>query len=268
MDRIRTLGTAMVLLPAPAPPAAAQIFWMEQRQIPSVSVEVLKPVLSGEEGTSPFTAGSFATLRIPSGERMLVVVDLPVAHYNPDDPSSGRTETALGNPYLGVEQRVAATGLNLELGARIPVAPDEDENARLLGVLADLDRWEAFVSDAIPITLAGNYRLRDPDGLGFRVRLAGSAWASTRSGTEFLLSGALLLSYDNAPVGITAGLSARFVATGEGSFADRSYRQVVVDARYAGGRVRPGLNLRIPVDGPTDELVDLVWGCSIDTRLD
>lgn len=240
-------------------PAAAQSVWLGPDREAEVALEVLRPDFDGGDVTF-FSSAVFLSGRYPLSDAVDVVAEIPITHFGVDGPSGADSETALGNPYLGVELGPHEGSTFGELGVRLPVAA-EDNRGLSTGFLSDRDRWGAFLGDVLTIRGAVNYLHREPSG--FRVRLHGgpSIWVYT--GDDGGDSMELLADYGahawyaaSAQVHLSAGVTGRIIVSeGDIDFVDRMINQfgLAVIGRFE--RVHPGLHVRIPFDfdGEPDE---------------
>lgn len=245
----------LAILMLGAMPVAAQSVWLGADRQAAVAIEVLRPDFESSNVTL-FSSAVFLSGHYPLAEAIDLVVEIPISRYGEnytsfDGRDESRSETALGNPYIGIalgERDASAYG---ELGVRLPIA-NEDGDGLGTGFMSDHDRWEAFLEDFVTIRGAGNYIHRAPSG--FRTRLHGGAslWVYT-GGFESDYFEALI-DYGahgwypvSEQVRISAGLTGRLIITeNDLSLSERMLNQfgVAVVGRFGG--VEPGLHLRRP----------------------
>jgi hypothetical protein len=206
-----------------------------------------------------FSSAVFLSGRYPLSDAVDVVAEIPVSHLGRDAsyPScdrcvaNSRSETALGNPYIGImfgERSASSYG---EVGVRLPIARD-DHNGLGTGFMSDHNRWEAFFEDILTIRGAGNYIHRVPSGFQLHLRGGTSLWVYTDDfGDESVEALADYGVHGWYPVSeqvrISAGLTGRvIVSESDLSLSERMLNQfgVAVIGRFGG--VEPGLHLRRP----------------------
>ena len=252
------------------PAASAQSAWLDREVPKSIHLELAKPQLSGiDDGF--FTFAGFLTARLPAGEKLAFVGELPMATVSVDEGIFGEeSSTVIGNVYLGIETRHPEGGW-FELGVRPPTAGEEP--AALFGVITDADRWEAFFPNAVYIRAAGHWRNPPRDGgVGVDLHVAPVVWIPEEGGdTEmFMTYGAqALLASPTARGGV--GLSGRWLATeDDGDFGQRSTHQLTAAFDFLRGDVRPGVTLRVPLDedGLFFGTADSVIGLTVNFVLD
>jgi hypothetical protein len=151
-----------------------------------------------------------------------------------------------------------------EFGVRVPfVAHLERNNATIVGIVADVDRWEAFLSDCFSMSAIFNYRYRDYTGLTMRWRVGPSVWIGTDvpGGSKVLLDYSGQLGYEATAVAAWVGLTGRLV------LVERALQQLGAAVVLGGGRVRPGASIRMPLDRDTRHLLELVFGLNLTIEL-
>lgn len=233
---------AYVVLPSPS---YGQTEWLGPDLERAYWVRVLKPDFEDET----LLTGSYALgLRYPF-ESAALIVEVPLAHWGVDrDFFEDRSETALGNPYVG-----AAWGsgpVEGTVGVRIPLAPDDASRALGVGFASDpIDRQEAFLPDLVPLTggMRAETRFGESDAWTFAVRTDASLWLSTRGngGEAFLRLGGEIW-YEGPRVVAGAGAVAKALATGNaGSISQLGGS---LDVKLGDGW-RPGVEFRLPLHG-------------------
>ena len=248
--------------------SVSQPIWLSREGDRVITWEFLKPNFSGDDRTSFLTSANFLSCRVRV-QKIAVVADIPFAHYGLDVEGADVGDDAIGNPYIGVE---LSSGENffVELGARLPLAPDDnsDENiAVLVGILTDyVDRVEAFAVDAIPIVGAVNYLYRNPSGLGFRLRGGPSLLMATgeRNEAEAYILYSAQLGYFGPVVNFSGGLSGRWWVTSDlDGFGEQTLHQFVFALGFTPGVVQPSVNIRLPLDQDFSDMLDWVLGVNL-----
>ena len=237
------------LLVAAAAPASAQSIWLDRSVPKSIHLELAKPLLEGD-GDGFFTFNTYLSTRLPLGENLSFVGELPVATLAIESDFDDESSTAFGNVYLGIESNVRGeSGGWFEAGVRLPTASD-DEFAVFTGVLGDLDRWEAFFPNAMFIHGAAHWRkVPRAGGVGADFRLAPQVWFPTEDEGEtelFATYGAQVLFQSTGARG-GAGLTGRWFVTDDDE-GDASSHQVEAAFDFLSGSVRPGVTFRVPLE--------------------
>jgi hypothetical protein len=270
----------LALIPAVLP---AQSIWLDRSHDKSVSLEILKPNFKHEEHTKFPTSAFFFSLRLPLADSLRLAVELPVAHvayqqYDYDYYSyhvtiHKKSETAIGNPYIGLEARSNVKNWFGEIGLRLPLASEKKYNAQWIGITSDFDREEAFGSKLLPLQLSLNYHVRDASGFAMRLRFGPDLWIRTASesggdNTRLLLHYSAQMGYEGDRFSILAGVTGRWMLSGENlTFAERTFHQLGFEANVALGRFRPGLHIRFPLDKDLSDLFERVYGLNCSIRL-
>ncbi|MEO6462134.1 MAG: hypothetical protein ABIP29_03580, partial [Candidatus Eisenbacteria bacterium] len=265
-------GPLLAALLSLAPAARAQSIWLDRTEPRTVHVELAKPLFEGN-GDGFLTFSGYFSTRLPLGERLSFVGELPVATFRADSSSPFFDSTTRGNPYLGIESHPGtATGGWFELGVRAPLASDS-EIATLSGLATDVDRWEAFIPDALVLRAAGHWRADPRNGrIGADFRAAPALWFPTGESGDielFTTYGAQILFHDEtARAGF--GLGGRWLLTEGNDIGVSTTHQFEAAVDFLRGPVRPGMTLRIPLedDGFFSRPVDAVVGVTLNLVLD
>lgn len=252
-------------------PVTAQTIWAPPAgENPTVMLELARPVLSSEIGNLSTPSGViFASTRWPVSQRIRVVGEVPFSYGRLTNPGGGGrvSDAALGNPYAGIEYRFAGSPLFIETGIRAPLTPDDEFVATVVGVTSDLDRWEAFATDIVPVTAMLNYTPQLQSGWVMRLRGGGSNWIPTSGDYELFGLADAQAGYSGHRFLVLAGGTGRALLTENGSFGERTFFQLGAGGWYEFGRVRPGMQFRLPVDSDLRDLTDFTFGVSADVRL-
>jgi hypothetical protein len=251
--------------------AIAQTIWAPATvDNPTVMLEVARPVLNDDVGNLSTPSGAmFASMWWPVSSRILAVAEVPFSYGRLTSPDgTARIEnTAFGNPYVGIEYRFSGSPLFLEAGARAPLAPEDELVATIVGVTSDLDRWEAFATDAVPVLTMLNYTPRLSSGWVMRLRGGAVNWIPTSGDYDLYGLADAQGGYAGHRFLVLAGGTGRALLTENGSFGNRTAFQLGAGGWYEFGRVRPGLQFRLPVDSDLTEISDFTFGLSADVRL-
>lgn len=260
MDLMKNLVFALIcILLFTAIPAVsgAQPLW-DQSHDNLVMVEFQKPNLATSADIGFLTMAYFASVRIALGKGISFVGEVPFANLSFDGFGS---ENGFGNIYLGVEE--TRKDFYGEFGIRIPTA-SENTTSNLVGLVSDLDRWEAWIEDTWTVTGGLNYRHIPEGAAGTRARLVVAGSIPTQGNEpEFFGIYALQLLYKNKGGEFSMGFNGRLWLTKRGSFAQRSTHQFGLAGSYTFGQFRPGLQFKVPLDEDLADLVDFTIGLTL-----
>jgi hypothetical protein len=260
-------AVALCLTFALAAPASAQSPYLDRGNDRTLLLEVLKPSFEGDDQPDFLTTTWLLGARLGVAPQTHIVLELPWAHYEEGDFSA----STIGNPYVGIEYGATGTGPFGEFGVRPPLAASEDDDvvASLSGIFSDVDRWEDFWPQMIPVTAAFNYRYEAPTGFRARGRLGGSLWIPEEGGdAEFFTLFGGWAGYESPMLRVAGGWSGRVLLTEEGVFGDQTlHHQLSAAIDIGTGRVRPGAHLRLPLNSDLTDAVNLVFGISLGVRL-
>ena len=259
--------------------ADAQSIWMPRDRQSAVLLEALHPSIEGIDPSFP-TGALFLGARIGLGESWAITAELPYARCG-DFTGGGiflsgfPSGSTVGNPYLGAE--LNATGdVLVELGARLPLADDDEPIASLVGVSADGSRRLAFAPqtflgfipiayDAITAQTLFNVRHVTSEGLLARVRLGPAIAVPTEDGPdpEVLAIYAVQMGYEGRSVRVGGAFSgSSHLTEDDENLGTRTTTQLEIHADFGSWKVRPGVELKMPI-GFAADLVPLVLGFSV-----
>ena len=253
----------------------AQSIWLDRSHDKTISLEILKPNFEGDDNTTFTTSTLFLSGRFAVTNNISVVGEIPFSHFGIEsDFSNAESENAIGNPYLGIEIHGEDSPVFGEIGLRLPLTPghdDDNQNAVIVGVLTEVvDRTEAFVPDAFPISGALNYFYKNPTGFVLRFRGGPSGWIATsdRVESELLLLYSAQAGYESQQVSFVAGFSGRLILTEEDiDFGERTLHQLGLAANVAFGVVQPGISFRVPLDEDLTDILDFIFGLTLGINL-
>ena len=251
----------------------AQPMWLDRSHDKTFSLEILKPDFEGDDNTTFTTSALFLSGRFEATNNTYVVGEIPFSHFGTEsDFSNDESENAIGNPYLGIEIHSENYPVFGEIGLRLPLAPKDDgEDAAFMGCLTDfVDRAEAFIIDAFPISGAVNYFYKDPAGLVLRFRGGSAIWIATgdRDETELFLLYNAQAGYESQGFSFVTGFSGRWLLTEEDlDFGERTFHQLGLAANVTFEKVQPGISFRVPLDEDMTDILDFVFGLTFGINL-
>lgn len=279
MPRSCSLSPALflaVLVALAVPPASqAQSLWSTPYEPNQLALEVLQPSLDTPPGEDLSVLTGAATLwgSYLLTDRTTLVAGLPTARYASEiagDAPTSIEETQIGNPYVGVGVSSTRVPLLVELGVRLPLAPDRTAAARA-GTGADLAHRETFAPDLLSAQAILNARWDLTRIAGFRFRSGPLLTVPTqtdRGTTELFVRYGLQGWYEGDRYILGAGVTGRALVTERGgAFADRTTHQASGTLILNLSTVQPGVLLRVPLNGPGSDAVNLVVGLTLSVTL-
>lgn len=268
---------ALILsLGMPSTDAVAQAISLRNNAGNWVSSEFFRPNYQSS-GTFDFSGWSLILgVKANLSEHVALLAELPYANGKINSPSnsffSDRSQSAIMNPYIGLEFFPRSQKTSFEFGVRLPVADEDKSLATQAGLLSDFDRFDAFVPDILTINGLVNIKAVSPGGFALRLRGGPNFWIVTDSNTgsgddvELLLKYAGELGYEAEQFSLSAGISGLLIATeSDLDLGERTLHQFIAAATLGLGNVRPGLQFRIPLDEDTG--IDYVLGANVAIRL-
>lgn len=261
--------------------AAAQPGWRAiEADSPTFSVDVLTAVgddptfLATDDQGNPVGEFEIGTLsmsvllaaRVPVGDLLTVVGEVPFAYVSfdyPDvfqvGPDADLDDIAFGNPYLGVEV-MAGQEVTLGAGVRLPLASSGDfANAQgwQAGLATEVERFEAYLPDTFTASASVAVAPMLSDRVRVRARVEPALLVptgdNTDSGVDLALGGSIGLDAALGRATLSGGFLTRRTLT-DGRFGDlrdlgvfEADATALLGATLDLGRVRPGLDVRVPL---------------------
>ncbi len=260
---------------------SAQSLWLDRSHDKALSLEVLMPNFKND-GAGAITSSNsglavFSTLRLPLPEQIHFVGELALARASSTTSgakfSSSHSETAFGNPYLGIEIRARNTPIFAELGVRVPLASEDNALSMATGAITDFDRLEAFAPKHFTVNGMMNFRRIESSGFMIRLRAGSSLAINTdkqdyeRHADCFINYGAQL-GYESRQFSVGGSFSGRAnISLDEGNFGERTIHQLGLATSVQLGQFRPGLQFRLPLDDDLKTIIDAVFGFQLGIKL-
>ncbi len=252
-------------------PSSAQPFWIPRDGKQAVMLEFLRPSFEGVD--AEFYSGAvFASARLAVSSHFAIVGEVPYAHHESNFDLFGGGSTTesgntIGNIYLGLETIPGSSPFFAEFGVRAPLASEDEFLAGLTGTFSDVTRWEAFLPNFLSIHAAVNLHEVSRSNIEYRLRFCPAVVIPTEDGasddTELFAIYAWEVGYRGRYVRIGTALSGRVLITEDFSnLGERSLNQFELHGDFGPWSIRPGLELRLPLDSWSD-LVPVVLGASV-----
>ncbi len=244
-----------------------QSLWIPRDRDQSVLLEILKPGLEYiDEDT--FTAAFFLDGRFALGPNVFLVGEIPFSRFAGDYYFFVRGSES---PFFG------------ELGVRLPTSDENKFGANLTGSGSDRARV-AFGANNVSVHAAINLREVSGSGIAARLRMGTILLLPTENNspsplpfitappflgatTELLGVYAWQIGYEGRVVRVGGALSGMILFTDDrGNLGERSTNQLEFHSDFGPWRVRPGVELRLPLDSAA-ALVPVVVGVSVGVGL-
>lgn len=258
--------------------AKAQSIWLEPISDNEIQLEILKPSFAEDgyfdQDYTYSTLTCYLSGRFALGEKTRLVGELPFAHAATKNGTT--SDSALGNLYLGAEFGRVRSGIQGDLGIRVPTAPSNNL-AAAVGALSDyVDRFEAFLPEKLSVIAAARYRHRSAEGFGLGARLApvlsiDTNWSVLGTRSEevtWSMLFSLMAWYENDKVGVGGGFSGRLLLkTNDLNSGDRADHQLGLFAKFILDRWMPGIQVRIPLSGDVADHLAPAISLSVGVKL-
>lgn len=247
----RTSLFVLALASSLAASARAQRLWLPAEPSRNVGFEIGKGFF--RSGTSIDFASFIVTAqaRIPVNDKVAVTAAIPLSRLSETSSFTGATtvtSTAIGNPWLGIEV-AASPGLVVEAGIRPGVASDAKEDALLLGVLDDFDRFEAWLPKVTSMRAIAHIGTTPERGT-FISGMLGGTFAIARDGgaTEFYANYGLRAGFRGEGRLASLALTGRARLTHGGSLDERTVHHVTFMIEGTNGKFRPNASIGTYLD--------------------
>jgi hypothetical protein len=254
---------ATMLLASITLTADAQTLWRGRSTASSVGLSFQRPKFSERNteysGLVFALAGEFALS--PS---TLLMVELPFMTASISSAFYSNDETAVGNPYLGVQFGSRESEFFGEFGVRLPFMEDGNGLAGSIGVLADIEHFEAYVPHILQISASANAETEIAPTLWLLAKAGPDADIFTKGGGDgnlYLNYGATMqLRLEEFRAGF--GYAARTLLN-RSEFSDRTVDHVAIGGSYRFTHVELGLQARYSMDEYIRREIDFAYGLSV-----
>jgi hypothetical protein len=135
--------------------------------------------------------------------------------------------------------------------------------AIVVGVAGEIERMEAFRPETLGLYASGTYTRPLVSGLSLRARGGYALLTGEGSPEESVLGYTGQLWYRAHRADLGAGVTGRWAITQDDPGADVAIHQAILAGGYSFGRVRPGIQLRFPLDGAIDAMTGFTAGLSL-----
>jgi len=275
--RVMKRSVILVTLLLTALALTGQTLFMEKRgsDVPELEFRFLRPFFEGGDSLS-FISGIYdLTLSMPFKAESSYnwVVSMPFSYMYMSEDGYSESNSAVGNLYVGLQQRLKAgvnKGLTGSAGLFLPLAPEDDYFATFLGYLSDPARVYKYMPNTL--TFRGTITYHRYWEMAFlKVELGPDVLFPTKkSGADM----EVLVHY-----GIGGGLKlGNFALAGEffgysiltqevDDIGDRFFNYINFGVTWTKGRIRPGIFYMIPFDEDFRDFLDGVIGIKVEVDL-
>ena len=281
MNRRILLGVVTLALTLPslsAVPASGQPYWMPREEAggPVLMFEFLRPNVESID-RSFLSSTYFLSARVPASSTVSLVGELPYSNFkatlegtdiNGNPVSIEESGSTIGKPYVGLELSSSDSPVFGELGVRVPLVNEDELDARALGLLTDVSRWEAFLPKAVFVQGAFNVREVTDSKVEYRLRLSPVVLIATDKdfypdGAELFGVYAWTIGYHGSFVRVGTGLSGRvLLSESAGNLGERSLNQFELHADIGSWSLRPAFEMKVPL-GTLADTIPVVLGASV-----
>lgn len=250
--------------------ASSQSIWTADRHDKMISFEFLKPEFEKDGEFSRSGSAYFLSVRWPLSEKATFTGEIPFSHGSVDHTNWEKTsESAFGNPYLGVEVRGENPNLFWEFGLRPPMSPDDKDIASFTGLFSDFDRFAAFPPDWLTIKAMVHLQHQNAAGFSYRFHFGPIFMKRTKS-DPFIDDQELLVAYSAHMLYRTEMVRAGGGLTGIAILSEddlllhgQATNQLGLAVDIGSKSIRPGILLRIPLDLDLATFINFVWGLNL-----
>jgi hypothetical protein len=240
----------------------SQSLWLDRSQERAAALEVLRADFDGDSNSGWLV---FLSSRVPFSNNFHLVSEVPFSSVS----FKSESESAIGNPYVGVEIGGEDLPIFVELGIRLPLASEDKPLGAAAGFSADIDRLEAFAQKVVPASAMINFYHESDTGFQFRLRggttLSVKYDAAPGEGESHEFIGySAQAGYRFERLGFMVGFSGRAnLSTEDLNYGQRSLHQLGFNLSAELGKLRSGLLLRLPRDDDLKSSLDAVFGAQL-----
>jgi hypothetical protein len=243
----------------------------------------LKPMFFGDAMTG---AAFMLTAKFKTNNHTLLVFEIPFAtgsypYYTLTyvngtylTSKTTRSDNNFGNPYVGLEMYSTTAPSHFDVGVWLPVLKRNSNVAPIYGMFSDIDHMEAFVPNQVSLQAMYNFGLLTSPSFSLQGGIGPSVWIKTKSvlgehDADLLFSYAVQPCLMGKDFELSLGFTGRINATADvANFSDRVIDQYRMSFSLQFGKVRPGIQFRIPANDNLKSLIDNVIGVSLQYDFD
>lgn len=241
-----------------------QSVWNETaRNSSKAGVELMIPSFENSDNTDFPTTAALLYGEFLIGDGAGIKIDVPLSNASFSNSFFDESETATGNPYMGLVFYLDNTAIDLELGVRLPLAPDNNFGL-ITGMAIENYDTGMFMIETTSLSSKLNYQYRNNENLILKVA-GGADFIFPPDGIDNELflkySGKVLYGPEKYKIG--AGITGLLIATETGlSFGDRTIHDLGLMSTYQTDHNVISTYLKFPLDDNDNDLMNFVFGLS------
>ena len=255
-----------LMLSVIAIPGFSQSVWTPETNYESkAGMEIQIPSFDFLEADFP-TSVIYLYTHWALNDKYTLKVELPISHFSSDNFlgfGGNISETALGNPYLGINISSPQSNVGVDIGVRLPLAGDN--GGTFTGLLSENHDFTPFIPETFAFVADVDYSYKNSSGLIINVGGGPQVIAPDDfSDAELLLKYYTQILYGANNVTFGGGVTGQAIVTeGEFSFADSSIHGLGVLGSYDFGNITLGSSLKFPLDDDLNDIVNFVFGLNV-----
>ena len=282
---VQSFSFLLILIIALKPPLFGQSSWTYRPTSSTISLAYFSPSFA-QQPFSQFVQIQGWTMvlsgRVSLSERTYFVAAVPYLHSSMTFPPSpftiygspatfgqDKSESKIGNPYIGLEFGGAGSAVKGEIGLH-PKVYDENSIANISAGLSDIDLLEMCIADYYSIQGGVNFLTGEAIGFVGKARLGASHFIPTNDGgtSQTLVDYSAGVGYRGEIVDMGFLYAGRTVTTGEtlvGSRKGVNYLTISIGARFES--IRPEVSYKMPLDDEMKQITSYILGLGIAVEL-
>jgi hypothetical protein len=266
------IATITVTMLASAASVGAQVGWLHPEFKQGIMLEVSKSTI---KYGPRFTFGSMIwmlTGKAQLSQSTILVTEFDVAHAGYKDSYSmyywyemPKPQTAIGNPYFGLEFQNPKSPLYGRVGVRVPVASEDKGDALAFGVYSQFGRFEAFLPKVTTVSVQAGYIKRFADRpIVIRGYLQPNLMIPNEGDAEVISDVSGEFGVQTHYVDVTVGVLGRVLLTeSDLEFSERTMFLFGSAASVNISQASVGGYVHIPLDHDWQDLIDLTYGLTL-----
>lgn len=249
-----TIFMAIVGIVATVTPTTyGQSIWMAPQHGHSVSVEILKPHYTEFFDAEFLTSAWYFSAQYQVSPSIAIIAELPVSHMDgvfeiyPFVGPETISETIVGNPLVGIVRDDVNSAFVSEFSIRLPFL---EKRAAFTNSNSDVDRWSAFITDALTLRARGGMKFRNFDNsFSGRVLFGLTTIIHTKFGDPDVVSDLVAqawLKQSNYQFGVDFSNHVH-ITDQRLFFSERTEFALGLGVTGVFNQIRPGLRIEVPL---------------------
>lgn len=209
-------------------------------------------------------------LKLKTTEKFYLIAELPIVHGSTDYMHyDNKSETAIGNPFIGFQVFTKIKGLSFISGVRLPAADKEKSIAYFPSYYSDLEKFTAFFSEVVGINILSSYEFDISNRFFGSLSFGPSLMIPKKNeynDTELYANYSFALGFNNELFKISSGITGiMIISESDLNFDERTLHHFVLSGAVNLGKLLPGITARIPMD--EFSVQGFILGLSLGLRL-